>query len=197
MVDSVKKLFANGRTSNSHVLERFALEPGEYVVATVHRAANTDDARVFERIVRGLRNIGLPVIFPVHPRTAALGAANGLGKKGDNIVPCEPLPYADMLVLQKQARAIVTDSGGMQKEALVLEVPCVTLREKTEWPETLEDGWNVLVGNDPDSIATMANRPRPEGAPKQYYGSGQTAQNIVALLGDGSAGQIEQRAASR
>jgi UDP-GlcNAc3NAcA epimerase len=156
----------------SPVLAKFGVAPGAYAVATIHRASNTDDAAAFERLVAGLRAVGMPVVFPIHPRSAGLAAACGVGKTGDTIVAAQPLPYLDMIALMRDARVILTDSGGMQKEALALRVPCVTLREETEWVETLDDGWNVLAGTDTAEIGRMARRPKPTRTPQDYYGTG-------------------------
>lgn len=162
------------------VLDRFGLTAGEYAVATVHRASNTDDSAAFERIVAGFRASGLPVVFPVHPRTLHLAERFDLGKN-DNIIICEPLSYLDMLGLQAHARVVLTDSGGVQKEAVTLGVPCVTLRDETEWVETLEGEWNVLAGTDAELIAHAARRPVPSAriAP---FGAGGSAKRIVDAM---------------
>jgi UDP-GlcNAc3NAcA epimerase len=167
----------------SAVLERFGVTPGSYAVATIHRASNTDDPAAFAKLVEGLRAARMPVVFPIHPRSAPLAQACGVGARGDAIIAAEPLPYTDMIALMRDARAILTDSGGMQKEALALRVPCVTLREDTEWVETLEDGWNVLAGVDPATIGAMARRPRPATEPRDHYGAGTaSARHADALL---------------
>jgi UDP-GlcNAc3NAcA epimerase len=181
MVDSIVRAVAR-MTDPAKVLDRFGLAERAYGVATVHRAANTDDPTAFGRIVQGLRKIPLPILFPVHPRTRKLAEHYELGSAGDNIITCDALPYGDMIAVQRYARVIVTDSGGMQKEALVLRVPCVTLRNETEWTETLEGGWNVLAGTDPDLIASLTQRSYPEIPPKNYYGDGRTASAIVDAL---------------
>ena len=162
------------------VLERFGLRPRGYVLATIHRAANTADAARFALLLDGLRRIGLPIVFPVHPRTRPLAEMLGVGR-GDRIVTCEPLGYRDCLALQRDARAVVTDSGGMQKEALAVGTPCVTLRDRTEWPETLEHDWNVLVDGDPGRIARAALRARPLHAISPF-GTGASAHRIVEAL---------------
>jgi UDP-N-acetylglucosamine 2-epimerase (non-hydrolysing) len=161
------------------IIERFELRNGEYGVVTIHRAANTDDEAVFEKILDGLCRANFPIVFPVHPRTKPL-ATRYLGDLGNSkILVCDPLSYVDMVSLQARARVIITDSGGIQKEAFVLRVPCVTLREATEWPETLVNGWNVLVGCDPAGIAQESRRIRPSEEPEAYYGNGQAAVNIA------------------
>lgn len=162
------------------ILERFGVTERAYCVATIHRASNTDDPQTFKRLVQGLRGVDRPVVFPVHPRTREIAQREGAGQD-DNLILCEPLPYAQMLALLSRAAVLFTDSGGLQKEAFVLKVPCVTLREETEWIETLEDGWNVLAGSDPQKISTAAMRPVPmrQGTP---YGDGHAAANIVSAL---------------
>jgi UDP-GlcNAc3NAcA epimerase len=125
-------------------------------LATVHRASNTDDVGVFRSILEGISRLPFPVVFPVHPRTAPLVEA--LPERPRNVVFCEPLSYLDMVAAEMHARVILTDSGGVQKEAYVLGVPCVTLRDTTEWTETLEDGWNVLAGTDPNAITAAVER---------------------------------------
>jgi UDP-N-acetylglucosamine 2-epimerase len=162
------------------VLDRFELREREFAVATIHRASNTDDPIVFERLIEGLRRVNVPVIFPVHPRTKPLALRLGVGT-ADGIVLCEPLSYLDMLALQAHARVVITDSGGVQKEAVTLGTPCVTLRDTTEWVETLDHGWNVLVASDTDAIAHAAERPIPnvQIAP---YGAGESARLIVDAL---------------
>ena len=162
------------------ILHKLNVRPREYAVATIHRASNTDDRAAFARIIEGLRGVGLPIVFPVHPRTRALAVEHGVGTD-DNIILCDPLPYVEMMALVARAEALFTDSGGLQKEAFVLKVPCVTLREETEWIETLEDGWNVLAGSDSHKIAASAKRimPARQGTP---YGDGHAAANIADAL---------------
>ena len=162
------------------VLDQLGVKPREYAVVTIHRASNTDDRATFRRLLEGLRAVGLPVVFPVHPRTRSIAREEGAGA-GDNLILCEPLPYMEMIALVSRACAVFTDSGGLQKEAFVLKVPCVTLREETEWLETLEDGWNVLAGSDPRKIAASAKRLTPirQGAP---YGEGNAAAKIADAL---------------
>lgn len=143
------------------VLRRLGVRPGSYAVATIHRAGNTDDSTIFARLIAGLRQTGLPVVFPVHPRTRPLATTLCVGQS-DNIIPTQPLSYNEMIALERNARCVITDSGGMQKESVVLGTPCVTVRDTTEWTETLEGGWNVLVGDDPAAIAAAARRPRPQ-----------------------------------
>ncbi len=175
------------------VLERFGVRPRGYAVATIHRAANTDDVAVFARLVAGLRRSEMCVIFPVHPRTQPLVDLLRVGDS-DNIITCEPLSYLDMLALQMFARMVITDSGGMQKEAVTLGTPCVTMRDCTEWNETLEGGWNVLTGSDPAAIASAAAR-EPPAQNIAPFGVGESAARIVDVL-DATVTEREQSCVS-
>lgn len=169
--------------ARSDIIDRLGLEPGRYALVTVHRAANTDHQPALGRILDGLVLLEGLVVFPAHPR-ARLALASGDWELPPNVRLIEPVGYFDMLVLQRRARVVLTDSGGMQKECYLLRVPCVTLREETEWPETLVDGWNVLAGTDPQRIAAAAGRPRPPGAPPSAFGDGHAAERMVRLLSD-------------
>ncbi|MEO9264572.1 MAG: UDP-N-acetylglucosamine 2-epimerase (non-hydrolyzing) [Candidatus Baltobacteraceae bacterium] len=179
MVDLALQVAA-GLPTQPDVLRRFAVSSNAFALATIHRASNTDDRHVFAQLIAGLRGLAMPVIFPVHPRTRPLVDALHVGS-GDGIVICEPLSYADTLALQLHARVILTDSGGMQKEAVTLRTPCVTLRDTTEWTETLEEDWNVLVGHDPQRIVTAARRPLP-ARPIKPFGDGHCARRIVDAM---------------
>ena len=165
----------------SRILEQLALKPGAYAVATVHRAANTDDPRRLESIVDALMTLGEPVILPLHPRTRAALAHTDIEVEAPVRI-IDPVGYLDMIALQQHARIVLTDSGGVQKEAFLLGVPCVTLRDETEWVETLEGGWNVLAGADSERILAAARRPRPPAAPPHVFGDGHAAERMVAAL---------------
>ena len=190
MIDLAREALAS-LPSRPEVLDRFALASKAFGLVTVHRAANTDDPQAFRRIVEGLRRLPMRIVFPAHPRTRPLTAAYGVGD-GDNIVLCEPLPYLEMLALQRHARSILTDSGGVQKEALVVGTPCTTLREETEWGETLENGWNILVGTDPAAIARAAVREPPVMPPTGIFGDllG-CAERIVRVLAQPTAARVD------
>jgi UDP-N-acetylglucosamine 2-epimerase len=158
-----------------------ALDPGRYALLTVHRPGNTDDLTRLGRILCAVEEIDLPVLFPAHPRTLkALRAANL--RTPANMWLCQPAPYLAMLGLERDARVILTDSGGVQKEAYILGVPCVTLRAETEWPETLHDGWNVLVDTDPAQIVAAVQRSRPIGDRGTPFGDGHAAEAVVRVL---------------
>jgi len=160
------------------------LVSGRYALATVHRAENTDDSERLRGILRGLRALGLPVILPLHPRTRKMLAEFGL-TADSSIRTVEPVGYLDMLALEASAAIILTDSGGVQKEAYHFGVPCLTLRDETEWTETLELGWNRLCGADADRIAAAARQLPPQDAPRPaLYGDGHAAEKIVKALGE-------------
>jgi UDP-N-acetylglucosamine 2-epimerase len=162
----------------SSVVEKLGLEPGGFALVTVHRAENTDDADRLHTIVRGLDESGLDVVLPLHPRTRSR-LSEALPKR---IQVIEPVGYIDMLALEAAAAVIATDSGGVQKEAYFLGKPCVTLRDSTEWTETVDAGWNVLVGADSKRIAEAMRTFRPNTARPNLFGHGDAAEKIVSLL---------------
>ena len=169
----------------SRILEQLDLKPRGYLLATVHRAENTDDPVRLRAIFAGLAAVAreVPVVLPLHPRTrAALERAGLYPEAAQHLRLIDPVGYLDMVMLEKQARVIVTDSGGVQKEAFFYRVPCVTLREETEWVETVETGWNVLVGADKDEIVKMANDYEPEGELTDVFGKGDAAQRIIEII---------------
>lgn len=179
-------LYASLSEKKSKALEELGLSPRAYALATLHRAENTDRVDRLAGIMEGLERIaaeGLPVVLPAHPRTRKALKEAGIGVRGVKVI--EPVSYLDMLALEKGARVILTDSGGVQKEAFFFMVPCVTLREETEWVETVEAGWNVLAGWEPESIAQRTlgvNRGLDVESP---YGDGFAAERIVACFSTG------------
>jgi UDP-GlcNAc3NAcA epimerase len=176
MADAAR-VFAPLARERSTALERFGVEPGGYVVVTVHREANVTRPERLRRIVDGLRRIDGPLVFPVHPRTRA-----ALERLGAKLPLAPPLGYLDLAALASQARVVVTDSGGLQKEAYWYGVPCVTLRPSTEWVDTVAAGGNVLVDDDPDALArAAAGAAFPAGAPV-LYGDGHAAERVAAAL---------------
>ena len=168
----------------SRIHKTLGLEAGTYLVLTVHRPSNTDSRNRMEAIIGALRESGMPVVFPVHPRTKKYLQQYGLWEDmPENIRVTEPLGYLDMLCLMSNARKILTDSGGVQKEAYMLGVPCITLRENTEWVETLEGGWNVLVAIIPKIIVEEIDRLQPASKPKTaHFGNGKTAEKILEII---------------
>lgn len=153
------------------------LEPGSYYVATIHRAENTDDRARLDGIFEGLGRIGSPIMVPLHPRTRE--RLDGVHVP-ENVQITTPVGYLTMLSLVKHARGVLTDSGGLQKEAIWLGVPCVTLRDETEWVETTERGWNRITGADADRIAAAVAEP-PQPPPPEFSKPG-AAERIAAIL---------------
>lgn len=187
MVDAIR-VFVPLAPSRSKLPAALGLAPGDYYLATVHRAENTDDARRLTGIVRGFDALDLPVVVPLHPRTRKRLEQFGLAA-GSNVLVVDPVGYLDMLALEAAAACVLTDSGGVQKEAYYLRVPCVTLRDETEWVETVATGWNALAGTDPARIVDAVTRRCRGGLPHPtLYGDGDTAGRIVALLEDAQRG---------
>lgn len=161
------------------------VDPDEpYLVATIHRPDNTDDETRLREVVGALRDLNVPVVLLAHPRLVARASAFGIDLTGGSVHATEPFPYPRMVRAVMGSAGVVTDSGGLQKEALLLGVPCTTLRTETEWVETLQDGWNIL---DPTlaRVREVAVRPRPSTAPPQPYGDGKAAMRVVAALREG------------
>ena len=166
----------------SDALARLGLVPDSYALATIHRPSNTDDPAQLRAILVALQALAAdyPVIFPVHPRTRRKLAELDLNTSSLTLI--EPVGYLDMLMLEHHARLILTDSGGVQKEAYFFAVPCLTLRRETEWVETVETGWNRLVGNDLAFTVHLAHDFRPTGSPPPLFGDGHAAERIAKLL---------------
>jgi UDP-GlcNAc3NAcA epimerase len=179
MADAVR-LFAPLARERSRALESFSLEPGRFVLATVHREANVVQPRL-GRIIEGLNALDERVVFPVHPRTRAALAREKL-VLGPQIELTAPLGYLDLTALASQARVIATDSGGLQKEAYWYGVPCVTMRPSTEWMDTVEQGANVLVDDNPELIASAVTEARMPANLPVLYGDGHASEKIAAAL---------------
>jgi UDP-N-acetylglucosamine 2-epimerase (non-hydrolysing)/UDP-GlcNAc3NAcA epimerase len=178
----VSLAFRDIAEERSGIVDELGLEPGGYLVVTAHRAGNVDDQERLGQLVELLAALPAPVIFPVHPRTRARLEAAGLTDRlGDGVRLLAPLGYLDFLKLARHARAVLTDSGGVQKEAYLLGVPCVTLRDTTEWVETVESGWNVLVGLDSGAALEALDRSPPEERP-ELYGGGHAAERVCDVL---------------
>lgn len=181
MLDAVRIYLPRAMERAPALLERLKVEPGRYLLATVHRAGNTDDPRRLAGILAGFNSIPEPIMFPVHPRTRQAIARYGL-QIAPHVRAIEPVGYLDMLALEAHARMILTDSGGVQREAYFLGVPCLTLREETELMETVEIGWNRLVGTDPRRILKGWSSFRPTGPRPPLFGDGHAAERIAAIL---------------
>jgi UDP-GlcNAc3NAcA epimerase len=179
MLDANLRLAPIAR-ERSRALELAGVEAGAYALATVHREANTRQPAL-GRIVEALNAVEEALVFPLHPRTAGAIEGHGLRLAG-HVHPHPPAGYLDFAALASQARVILTDSGGVQKEAYWYEVPCITLRDSTEWVETVETGWNRLVGTDPDAIVAAAREAAPGPEHPPLYGNGHAADLIADVL---------------
>jgi UDP-GlcNAc3NAcA epimerase len=179
MVDVARLLAPRARERS---LEAFGVQPGAYLLATAHRAGNVDDPARLARLAELLLAVPGPVVLPLHPRTRArLEAAGLLERLAGGVRLTAPLGYLDFTALLLQARAVLTDSGGVQKEAYLAGVPCVTLRDTTEWTETVDAGWNVLVDLDADrAVAALERTPPAERPP--LYGDGRAGERVVEAL---------------
>jgi UDP-N-acetylglucosamine 2-epimerase len=175
--------FAPVAERRSRALEEHGVEPGEYLLLTAHRAGNVDDPARLERLVALIEALPRPTIFPLHPRTRErLQRARLLERVEAAATVTRPHGYLDFLTLARHARAILTDSGGVQKEAYLLETPCITLRDRTEWVETVAAGWNVLVDLDVDAALAALNGPPPPSERPELYGGGHAGARIRDVL---------------
>jgi UDP-N-acetylglucosamine 2-epimerase len=178
-------MFGQKARQQSDVLARLGLTPEDFVLATIHRPHNTDFPDRLQGILDAFTRLDEPVILPIHPRTrkkiADLGLdVAALAARGVRIIA--PVGYLDMLMLEQNARLILTDSGGIQKEAYFFQKPCITLRHDTEWWETLDAGWNVLVGWDEEKILHHARTLAPAGPQPPLFGDGHAAMKIAEIL---------------
>ncbi|NUQ86766.1 MAG: UDP-N-acetylglucosamine 2-epimerase (non-hydrolyzing) [Anaerolineales bacterium] len=180
MYDAVLRHSATAE-KKSTILSSLNLESKKYLLATVHRVSNVDETQTLLNILETFGMLGETVVFPVHPRTRKAIQTAGFSL-GENVKLIEPVGYLDMLWLEKNARVILTDSGGVQKEAYWFGTPCVTLREETEWVETVEAGWNVVVGTQRGRIIDAVRNVSPPAARPNLFGDGTASQNIVRLL---------------
>jgi UDP-GlcNAc3NAcA epimerase len=163
------------------ILKHLELCAGEYVLATIHRSNNTDDAERLSGILSALNALDERVVFPIHPR-ARKALSTGKHEVSSLVKLIDPVGYLEMVSLTRSARRVVTDSGGLQKEAYWLGVPCVTLREETEWIETVEVGWNILVGSNRDRIVEVVRNFVPPANRPSLYGDGCVAARCAELL---------------
>jgi UDP-N-acetylglucosamine 2-epimerase len=180
MADSLI-FFLQAAEERSKILENLGLKTGQYGLVTVHRSGNVDDERNLSEILAGLEEIEFPLVFPVHPRTSKMIAEFGL-ELPKNVHAVEPVGYLDMLMLEKNAECILTDSGGIQKEAYLFGVRCVTLRDETEWVETVDAGWNCLAGANRSKISSFFRDFHPSEVRPEIYGNGHAADKIIDVL---------------
>lgn len=167
--------------ADAGVRARLGVDGAPYLLATAHRAGNVDDPARLRALVDVLTALPPPVVLPLHPRTRARLTEAGLLDALDGVIVAPPLGYLEFTALVLGARAVLTDSGGVQKEAYLAGVPCVTLRDTTEWRETVDAGWNVLVDLDADAARAALERPRPAERPP-LYGDGQAGARVVDAL---------------
>ena len=171
--------------SPSPVMEELSLTEGSYSLATIHRAENTDDAERLKSVLDSLARVDHPVVILAHPRLVAKCAEHGLALESrGSLLIHPPLAYPDLIASALHARGVITDSGGLQKEAFLLRVPCTTVRPQTEWVETVELGWNRLV-EPGEALVEAASRPRPAEPPQadaHPYGDGHAAERVVQEL---------------
>ena len=179
MCDAV--LFFKDIAKNTSVLDKFSLRWKSFFLATIHRMANTDNPDRLRGILEGFERLGEKVILAAHPRCSKAIAANGLFVP-DNVLMIDPVSYLDMLHLEMAAKAVLTDSGGMQKEAYLLEVPCITMRDETEWTETVALGWNQLTGADPERMVQAAEALMVPQHRPSIFGDGKAAERIVKQI---------------
>jgi UDP-GlcNAc3NAcA epimerase len=183
MVDVAVAIQPEARERTDLVQAR-GVQPGEYLLATSHRAGNVDDPQRLLRLVEVLTGLPLPVVLPLHPRTTERLRTAGLTERladAPGVILTEPLGYFELTALLCNARAAITDSGGVQKEAYLARVPCVTLRPNTEWTETVELGWNVLADLDLARVLAALEREVPAAAPP-VYGDGHAGERVVQAL---------------
>ena len=171
--------------NNRDILEEYHLQSKNYFLMTLHRSENTKSFQNLKNILLAINESGEQFIFPIHPRTKKFiekYSMSSLLDKMDNIRIIEPLGYLNFLRILYGARKVLTDSGGIQKQAFMLGIPCITLRENTEWVETVEMGWNILVGTDKEKIKKMINIFSPQGERSRAYGDGSASKKISEIL---------------
>lgn len=173
-------------SKKSLILEKLGLITSGYTLVTIHRAENTDNSECMQEIFSGLSQLTGSVIIPLHPRTKKIIRELGIKADNKNIKIIEPVSYIDMIQLESNSRLIITDSGGVQKEAFFFKKPCITLRNETEWVETLENGWNQIAGANSDKLMAAVdniNRRRFDEIPQgNYYGDGYAVDKIIRIM---------------
>lgn len=190
MLDALLYALPIARTK-SKILSQLQIEPKNYSLVTIHRAANTDDPLRLHQIIGALNQVSETIILPVHPRTRkALSSLNVHIENNVRII--DPVGYFDMIVLEENARLIATDSGGVQREAYYLEIPCLTLRDETEWIATVQTRWNKLIGADQKMILDSWFDFIPPSEHPPIYGAGNAAQQISEILKDYAGSELRR-----
>jgi UDP-GlcNAc3NAcA epimerase len=182
MLDILNWAAERVRSKGAEVLQRYGLKRRSYLLATMHRSENTNDSSRLSRILNAINALEEQVVFPMHPRTRRAISQGGYRLK-PHVQVIDPLGYLEMVSLTDSAALVLTDSGGLQKEAYWLGVPCLTLREETEWVETVQAGWNILVGSDSEKIVRTVRSFEPRNLRPVLYGDGSAAAKCVDLLG--------------
>ena len=180
MYDAVLN-FTKLANDKSTIVKELDLKLGEYILTTIHRAENTDDINRLKNIIDALNSTEKKIVLPIHPRTKKYIQEYGL-EFGDNIKCIDPVGYLDMISLESNASKIVTDSGGVQKEAYFMDKPCITMRDETEWVETVNVGWNIIVGTDKEKILNAINEFEVPKDKPNIFGEGKAAEKILENL---------------
>lgn len=180
MYDAVN-LFKERAKEVSTITKDLNLDPESYILSTIHRAENTNNIERLTSIIAALNECGKKIILPLHPRTKKFISEYNL-HVSDNVKIIDPVGYLEMLALQENSAKIVTDSGGVQKEAYFLKKPCITMRDETEWVETVTNGWNVIVGSDSKKIKNAIENFNPTGVPASAFGNGDTSSLITDII---------------
>lgn len=175
-------LFKGLAKKKSYVIDNLGVKKNEYILTTIHRAENTNDINRLKNIIEALNESGKTVILPIHPRTQKYINDYGL-KFSENIKLIEPVGYLEMINLEMNSEKIVTDSGGVQKEAFFLQKPCITMRDETEWIETVQNGWNKIVGTDKNKIVDAIVNFYPKNKQRDIFGDGKAAHKILDIIG--------------
>ncbi|MFL0246907.1 non-hydrolyzing UDP-N-acetylglucosamine 2-epimerase [Candidatus Clostridium stratigraminis] len=173
--------FKNIAKEKTSIINKLNLSDGQYILTTIHRAENTNDIKRLKNIIEALNECDKMVVLPLHPRTKKYIDEYGL-KLNKNIKVIEPIGYLEMISLEMHAEKIVTDSGGVQKEAFFMGKPCITMRDETEWVETVQNGWNVIVGTNKDNILNSIVSFIPERPQNNIFGDGKAANKILDII---------------
>lgn len=183
MCDTLLRAAKIAKTKDS-IVTKLGLPQKGFALATIHRASNTDDEKILRGLLHALTNAGMPVVFPMHPRCRARIEAFGLqdALRHPNLKVIEPVGYLEMVQFLADAKLVLTDSGGLQKEAYWMKVPCVTLREESEWVETVTSGWNHIAGVDPEKILGIIGSLKTPKEHPDFYGAGDAAERICAAM---------------
>lgn len=180
MYDAIN-LFKKRAKEVSNIIEKLDLSPNSYILSTIHRAENTNSVERLTSIIKALSECGKKIILPLHPRTKKFISQYNL-KIGDNIQIIDPVGYLETILLEENSKKIVTDSGGIQKEAYFLSKPCITMRDETEWIETVQNGWNTIVGSDSNKILDAIENFNPTGSPASAFGNGDASSIITDII---------------